>query len=48
MTKNKSRVQRKKVRSGVTTQGRKVLEVGTLLLGNDKNNVVANKLPSYF
>ena len=30
--------------SGVTTQGRKEEEVGTLLLGNDKNNVVVNYL----
>ena len=30
--------------SGVTTQGRKEVEVGTLLLGNDKNNVIVNYL----
>ena len=30
--------------SGVTTQGRKEEEVGTLLLGNDKNNVIVNYL----
>ena len=35
-------------KSGVTTQGRKEVEVGTLLLGNDKNDVTANKLLSYF
>ena len=29
-------------KSGVTTQGKKEVEVGTLLLGNDKNNVTAN------
>ena len=28
--------------SGVTTQGRKEVEVGTLLLGNDKNSVIVN------
>ena len=33
--------------SGVTTQGRKEVEVGTLLLGNDKNNVIVNYLLSY-
>ena len=35
-------------KSGVTTQGRKEVEAGTLLLGNDKNNVTANKLLSCF
>ena len=34
--------------SGVTTQGRGKVEVGTLLLGNDKNSVIANKILSYF
>ena len=34
--------------SAVKTQGRKEVEVGTLLLGNDKNNVTANKLLSCF
>ena len=29
--------------SGVMTQGRRKVEVGTLLLGNDKNNVIADK-----
>ena len=29
------------------TQGRREVEVGTLLLGNDKNNVIADKLLSY-
>ena len=33
--------------SGVMTQGRREVEVGTLLLGNDKNNVIANKLLIY-
>ena len=33
--------------SGVTTLGRKKVEVGTLLLGNDKNNVIVNYLLSY-
>ena len=28
----------------VTTQGRKEEEVGTLLLGNDKNSVIVNYL----
>ena len=27
--------------SGVTTQVRKAVEVGAILLGNDKNNVIA-------
>ena len=30
------------------TQMRKEVEVGTLLLGNDKNNVIADKVLSYF
>ena len=30
--------------SGVTTLGRKEVEVGTLWLGNDKNNVIVNCL----
>ena len=30
--------------SWITTQGRRELEVGTLLLGIDKNNIIANKL----
>ena len=30
------------------TQGKKEVEVGILLLGNDKNNVIANYLLSYF
>ena len=34
--------------SGVTTQRREEVEVGTLLLGNDKNNVIADKVSSYF
>ena len=28
--------------SGVTTQGRKEVEVATILLGNDTNNFIAN------
>ena len=32
----------------VMKQGRKKVEVGTLLLGNDKNNVIVNKVLSYF
>ena len=32
---------------GVTTQERKEMEVSTLLLGNDKSNIIANKLLSY-
>ena len=38
--------------SGVTTQGRtqdsRKVEVGILLLGNDKINVIAGKVLSYF
>ena len=34
--------------SGYTTLGRREVEVGTLLLGNDKNNVIANKVLCYF
>ena len=30
--------------SGVTTKGRNEEEVGTLLLGNDKNNIIVNYL----
>ena len=30
------------------TQVRRELEVGTLLLGNDKNNIIADKVLSYF
>ena len=29
--------------SGVTTQGRRDVELSTLLLDNDKNNVIADK-----
>ena len=32
----------------VTAQGRSEVEVGTLLLSNDKNNVIADKVLSYF
>ena len=35
-------------RIGVTTQGRRVVEVGTLLIDNDKSSVVANKVLSCF
>ena len=35
-------------RIGITTQGRRVVELGTLLIGNDKNNVIADKVSSYF
>ena len=34
--------------SGVTTQGKREVEVGTLLLGNDTNNIIAHKALSYF
>ena len=34
--------------SGVITQGRREVEVGTLLLGNEKNDVVNEKVLSYF
>ena len=34
--------------SGNTTQERKEVEVGSLLLCNDKSNVIANKILSYF
>ena len=30
------------------TQGSREVEVGTYLLGNDKNNVIVNKVLSYF
>ena len=30
------------------TLGRKKVEIGTLLLGKDKNNVIATKVLSYF
>ena len=32
--------------SGVMTQGKREVEVGTILLGNDKNNIV-DKVLSY-
>ena len=35
-------------RSGITSQGRKEAEVGTLLVSNDKSNVISNKGWSYF
>ena len=34
--------------SGVTTQGKREVEVGTLLLGNDKSNIIVDKVLSYF
>ena len=34
--------------SGVTTPGRREVEVATLLLGNDENKVIADKVLSYF
>ena len=30
------------------SQGRREVEAGTLLLGNDKNNVIADKVLNYF
>ena len=30
------------------TQGRREVEVGTVFLGNDKNNVITEKVLSYF
>ena len=44
MTENNREVQQKKVVLGVTIQGVKENEVGTLLLGNDKNYVIVNYL----
>ena len=34
--------------SGITAGGRREVEVGTLLLGNDKNNVIVDKVLSSF
>ena len=34
--------------SEVTTQRRRQVEVGTLLLGNDKNSATVDKVLSYF
>ena len=45
MTENNSGVRQKKVMSKknqVLRHGRKEVEVGTLLLGNDKNSVIVN------
>ena len=46
-----SAIQQKKAmfekNQGVITQGRKEVEVDTLLLGNDKNNVIVNKVFIY-
>ena len=44
MTENNSGERSRLKESGVTTQGRKEKEVGTPLLGNDKNNVIVNYL----
>ena len=35
-------------KSRVTTQGRREVEVGTLFLSNDENNVIAENVFSYF
>ena len=47
-----SAVQRKEVmfekNQGLRHRGEEKVEVGTLLLGNDKNNVIADKVLSYF
>ena len=34
--------------SGVTTQGGREMEVGTLLLSNDENNIIVENVLSYF
>ena len=34
--------------SGVTTKVKREVGVGTLLLGNDKNSVIGDKVFSYF
>ena len=50
MTENDSGVRREKVMSKknqVLQHGRREMEVGTLLLGNDKNNVIGNYLLSF-
>ena len=51
MAENNGGIRRKKghmsKKNRVTTQGRKKEEVGTLLLGNYKNNVTVNYLLSY-
>ena len=36
------------IESGVTTLGRRGVEVDTTLLGNDRNNVIADKLLACF
>ena len=52
MTENNGGIRQKKVMSekhqGLQHTGRKEVEAGTLLLGNDKNNIIANKVLSYF
>ena len=35
---------KKKKKSGVPTEGKREVELGTLLLSNDKNNVIAENL----
>ena len=50
MTENDSGVRREKVMSKknqVLRHGRREMEVGTLLLDNDKNNVIVNYLLSF-
>ena len=50
MTENDSGFRQEKIMSKknqVLRHGRKEVEVGTLLLGNDKNNVIVNYLLSY-
>ena len=34
--------------SGITIQGRRKVEAGIVLLGNDKNNVIAGDVLTYF
>ena len=34
--------------SGIMTQGRREIKVGTLLLSNDENNVIAENVWSFF
>ena len=51
MTEKNSGVQQKKLMSEKNLEyytGKKEVEVGTLLLRNDKNNVITNKLLNYF
>ena len=50
MTENNGGIRQEKIMSEKNQglQWRKEVEVGTLFLHNDKNNVTANKLFSYF